>query len=218
MEIQSSINLNETRDLLANSKTQESASSIDSIDTESCQIEAKIAQLEIDKLEAAPLKCDIISIKKNSSNKFIDLISQEENNTEKVETCQTDEYDQHSGNASPKSMTEEVTCELERNELEQDDKQLADLKDIIKDEIYESSSQKASSNALIKRTHLKSLIYEMYEESVPDKKVSNLNKQVEILIEGIMEKLPPGLSFLYSINSFNIQQNFNDSFILKVNL
>ena len=78
-----------------------------------------------------------------------------------------------------------------------------ELKDVIaknfderrNEMIYESSTLKAVNNALIKRAHLKSLIYEMYELNDECDTMNNVKDANEgkVLIEGIMEKLPPGM-------------------------
>jgi len=169
-------------------KIQESASSFESYDTDSCQIEAKISQLELDDYPQTVFnRLKEVHNPKNIQHKFIDLISQEENNAEKIETSQSEAgstYNTDSRSMS-KSPTEEINYETE---------DLDELKDMIKNEIYESSTLKAATNTLIKRTHLKSLIYEMYElsETALDEELSGAGKQPEILVHGIMEKLPPG--------------------------
>jgi len=172
---------------LLQNKIQESASSFESYDTDSCQIEAKISQLELDDYPQTANRFKEVHNPKNIQHKFIDLISQEENNAEKIETSQSETgstYNTDSRSMS-KSPTEEINYETE---------DLDELKDMIKNEIYESSTLKAATNTLIKRTHLKSLIYEIYDlsETVLDEELSGAGKQAEILVQGIMEKLPPG--------------------------
>jgi hypothetical protein len=70
--------------------------------------------------------------------------------------------------------------------------------------IDNNNNNNNNNKMLIKRTHLKNLIFELYEcDEIVDKKVvkssgSNPN-EAEILVEGVMEKLPPGKTLKNSI-------------------
>lgn len=193
---------------LVRSKNLDSASSLDSSDAESI----KLSQL---KIEDFPKKHEISHPKKGSfstSNKFTDLISQNETN-EKLESTQ-DEYESTSNNSaeSPNNFDlENQSCssidslnqmnhaKLPDSSLKENAEELSELRDIVKSDMIFSTSARAS-NALIKRTHLKSLIYELYDLTEPEiKELPKSNIQPEVLIEGIMEKLPPGKTLKNSI-------------------
>ena len=73
-----------------------------------------------------------------------------------------------------------------------DANELAELNDTVKDDLYIPHSVQKSSNALIKRTHLRSLIYELYDLREAESTASSPQSAVQILAEGVMEKLPAG--------------------------
>ncbi len=203
MEVKS-LNPEDLTDILQN-KIQESASSFESYDTDSCQIEAKISQLQLDDYpeHVTNKRKEIMKNSKNLQHKFIDLISQEESNVEKLETTQTDNTYNPDSRSLSKSPIDDITYNQE---------DLDELRDVIKNEVYESSTLKAATNTLIKRTHLKSLIYEMYDlgeaAALEEENRGNGGKQVEIIIQGIMEKLPLGKKQIFLLRSFCIILNF----------
>lgn len=208
-----------------NNQQQDSMSSIDSSDADSLKLMSQL-KIESDSYIAKPTSHNSAKNKKNNfsvSNKFTDLITPTESHVEKLETCIQDEYDagsNHSNSQSPK-LTEEEAFDLDNNSCSSidslnnqksssnsnelppcvDPEELAELKDIVKDDLYIPHSVQKSSSALIKRTHLKSLIYELYDLS--DQKSNDSPKKravdLEILVEGVMEKLPPGKTLKNSV-------------------
>lgn len=143
-----------------------------------------------------PTECKI-----SDSNKFINLISRSE---------QLEEEDNNSNSTNSPKITEENDFEINScssmDSLNQpSQKNLDELKDMIESEKFFgecSPLEKKVTNTLIKRTNLKRLIYEMYEtnesEQTNDKNSVN-TCMPEVLIEGLIEKLPPGKTTKNSI-------------------
>lgn len=212
MDLKSALH-NELINLVRNKNSQQdSASSFDSSDNDSLQI----STLKIEDYSSK------VTEKKRfaESNKFTDLISPNENNVEKLETtCHPNEYEDttsnHSSSQSPKLIEDNYNHDLEDNSCSSIDSlnQLSQTntqkqfnennvsKEIESEDVYVSLPQKKVSNALIKRTHLKNLIYELYDLNEPTTKFEppKTNIEPKILIEGVMEKLPPGKNLKNSV-------------------
>lgn len=208
-----------------NNQQQDSMSSLDSSDADSLKLMSQL-KIESESYKGKEITHNFVKNQKTNfsvSNKFTDLITPTESHVEKLETCIQDEYDagsNHSNSQSPK-LTEEEAYDLDNhscssidslnnqksssnsNEIPAgvDPEELAELKDTVNDDLYIPHSVQKSSSALIKRTHLKSLIYELYDlksqesNDLPKKSANNL----EVLVEGVMEKLPPGKTLKNSV-------------------